>query len=159
MIEEKVIKMLRERGETCTTAESCTGGLLAGRLVNVPGASEAFGQGVITYSNEAKENILGVRKDTLRRVGAVSPETAGEMAAGAARMAGATLALSTTGIAGPGGGTEEKPVGLVYIGCYYKSVVSVEKHIFEGSRQENRNSAVQAALKMAERIMEERKEW
>ena len=113
MLEEEIVKKLLEKQYTVTTAESCTGGLLAGRILNVPGASSVYNEGHITYSNEAKERLLGVSHETLVRYGAVSRQTAEEMARGAARAAKAEIGLSTTGIAGPGGGTKEKPVGLI----------------------------------------------
>ena len=114
MLEEEIVKKLLEKQYTVTTAESCTGGLLAGRILNVPGASSVYNEGHITYSNEAKERLLGVSHGTLVRYGAVSRQTAEEMARGAAKAAKAEIGLSTTGIAGPGGGTKEKPVGLIY---------------------------------------------
>ena len=117
MLEEEIVKKLLEKQYTVTTAESCTGGLLAGRILNVPGASSVYNEGHITYSNEAKERLLGVSHETLVRYGAVSRQTAEEMARGAAKTAKAEIGLSTTGIAGPGGGTKEKPVGLIYVGC------------------------------------------
>ena len=117
-IEEKIIKELRDRNQTLTTAESCTGGLLAGRILNVSGASYVYNEGHITYSNEAKERLLGVKHSTLQQYGAVSKETAAEMAKGAALAANAEAALCTTGIAGPTGGTKNKPVGMVCFGFY-----------------------------------------
>ena len=114
-LEDSVVALLKEKKMTVTTAESCTGGKLAGRLMNVAGASEVYNEGYITYANASKEKILGVKHETLEAYGAVSRQTAEEMAFGAAREAGADAALSVTGIAGPGGGTEEKPVGLVYL--------------------------------------------
>ena len=131
---------------TVTTAESCTGGLLAGRIMNVPGASSVYREGYITYSNEAKEKLLGVEHQTLETVGAVSPETAEQMARGAARQAGADAALAVTGIAGPDGGTPEKPVGLVYIGCCVQGRIRVEEFHFTGNRSKNRDYAVVRAL-------------
>lgn len=121
-LEEWIVKELTKRNASITTAESCTGGLLSGKIVNASGASRVFSQSFVTYSNEAKKHLLGVKKETLDRVGAVSEETAVQMAEGAAKAAHAEVALSTTGIAGPDGGTPEKPVGLVYIGDR-KSVV------------------------------------
>ena len=115
-VEKKIERILKSRKLTVTTAESCTGGLIAGTLVNVPGISEVYKEGYITYSDEAKMKLLGVREETLAKYGAVSRQTAIEMAEGAARAAGADAAIAVTGIAGPDGGTEEKPVGLVYIG-------------------------------------------
>ncbi len=145
--EERIIRYLKERGLTVTTAESCTGGLLAGRLLDVPGASAVYNEGYITYSNEAKERLLGVPRDVLGVYGAVSEETAAAMATGASRAAGAYAALSTTGIAGPGGGSPKKPVGLIYIGCAVGEHIAVKKCLFHGDRGENRDAAVRAALK------------
>lgn len=147
-LEEKIIKELQKRNQTITTAESCTGGLLAGRILNVSGASAVYNEGHITYSNEAKERLLGVLHGTLETYGAVSEQTAAEMAKGAARAAKADVGLSTTGIAGPTGGTSEKPVGLVYVGCYYNGEVTVEEYHFEGNREQNRNEAVEAVLQL-----------
>lgn len=145
-LEQTVVSMLLKRNLNVTTAESCTGGLLAGRILNVSGASSVYDQGYITYSNEAKHHLIGVRKETLETVGAVSKETAKEMAVGAARAAGVDTALSVTGIAGPGGGTKEKPVGLVYIGCVVKETVRVEEFHFTGSRDKIRDHSVVKAL-------------
>ena len=147
-IEEKIVSELYARNQTLTTAESCTGGLLAGKILNVSGASAVYNEGHITYSNEAKERLLGVKQDTLQQFGAVSKETAAEMAKGAALAAKADVGLSTTGIAGPTGGTPEKPVGLVYVGCYYNGEVTVEECRFTGNREQNRNAAVEAALQL-----------
>lgn len=145
-LEEMLVKTLTQKKLTITTAESCTGGLLAGRIVNASGASNVFNQGFITYSNKAKRKQIEVRKETLKKYGAVSKQVAKEMAKGAALVAEADVALSVTGIAGPDGGTEEKPVGLVYIGCYYNGKTVVEKYHFKGSRREIRESSVEQAL-------------
>ena len=147
-LEEKIVKKVIEKGWTLTTAESCTGGLLAGRILNVSGASAVYNEGHITYSNEAKERLLGVAHETLEKYGAVSEQTAAEMALGAALAAKADVGLSTTGIAGPTGGSPDKPVGLVYVGCYYNGVVKVEECRFQGNREQNRNAAVTAALEL-----------
>ena len=147
-IEEKIVQVLKNKGYTITTAESCTGGLLAGRILNVSGASAVYNEGHITYSNEAKERLLGVSHDTLEQFGAVSEQIAAEMALGAARVASANVGLSTTGIAGPGGGTPEKPVGLVYVGCCIDGDVTVKECRFFGNREENRNAAVEAVLQL-----------
>ena len=144
-LEDEVVALLKDQGLTLTTAESCTAGLLAGRVMNVAGASAVYEEGYITYSNKAKEKLLGVCHDTLERYGAVSRETACEMAEGAAKAAGAD---AVTGIAGPDGGTKEKPVGLVYIGCRVKGNVSVQECRFAGMRQENRAASVEHALRM-----------
>ena len=145
-LEDVVVHMLADQKMTVTTAESCTGGLLAGRLLNVSGASDVYKEGYVTYANESKEHLLGVKHETLETYGAVSEQTAAEMAIGAARAAGADAALGVTGIAGPGGGTPEKPVGLVYIGCYVKGHVRVEECHFTGNRSKNREYAVARAL-------------
>lgn len=145
-LEEAVASLLKEQGLTVTTVESCTGGLLAGRLVNVAGVSEVFKQGFITYSNKAKRKLVGVKKATLREVGAVSERTAREMARGAVLATGADAAVSVTGIAGPDGGTEEKPVGLVYIGVAVRGQTWVQECHFTGNRARIREASVAAAL-------------
>lgn len=111
-----LVKLLCEKNKTIATAESCTGGLVSGSITAVPGSSEVFGFGVCTYANEAKMKLLGVKEETLKEFGAVSEQTAMEMADGVRKLSGSDIALSLTGIAGPGGGTDEKPVGLVYLG-------------------------------------------
>lgn len=148
--EYEVVRLLKAHGMKVTTAESCTGGLLAGTILNVPGASACYEEGHITYSNAAKEKILGVSHETLKTYGAVSSQTAKEMAFGAAKTAGADAALSVTGIAGPDGGTKEKPVGLVYIGCFLNGTVFAEEFRFCGSREENRRASVRRALEILE---------
>lgn len=145
-LEESVIRLLEEKKMTVTTAESCTGGKLSGRLLNVAGASSVYNEGYITYANASKEKILGVKHETLETYGAVSEQTAAEMALGAAKAAGANAALSVTGIAGPGGGTAEKPVGLVYIGCAVNGEVTVREYRFTGNREKNRDYAVARAI-------------
>ena len=147
-LEEKVVEALFRRHMTVTTAESCTGGLIAGTLVNAAGASKVLCEGYITYSNEAKHKLLGVKEETLKMYGAVSRQTALEMAEGAAKAANADAAIVTTGIAGPGGGTEEKPVGLVYIGCCVKGRTIVKLCFYGGNRQGVRHSAVKEALEI-----------
>lgn len=145
-LENEVGELLVSKKLTIATAESCTGGLLSGRLINYPGISSSFLEGVVTYSNEAKMKYLGVRKETLDRVGAVSEETAEEMALGIAKAAGTDIGISVTGIAGPGGGTEEKPVGLVYVGLCIRGTVKVKKLNLTGDRQSVRNKTVITAL-------------
>ncbi|GAA0078936.1 competence/damage-inducible protein A [Clostridium sp. CTA-5] len=150
-IEDVVSKMLIDRKLTISTAESCTGGMIAAKLVSYPGVSEVFLEGCVTYSNEAKHSRLNVSTDTLEKYGAVSYETAKEMAEGVAKTSNTDVSIVTTGIAGPGGGTDEKPVGLVYIGLYIKGKVSVEKHIFKGDRNKVRTQATIRALDMVRR--------
>lgn len=147
-LEEQVVQKLIEKKWKITTAESCTGGLLAGRILNVSGASSVYEEGHITYSNAAKEKILGVSHNTLEKYGAVSTETAKEMAVGAAKTANADVALSTTGIAGPTGGTKDKPVGLIYIACSVLGKVYVKELCLKGTREENRAKTVEEALKL-----------
>lgn len=145
-IEDIVCKLLLEKNLTISTAESCTGGLVSATLINYPGVSSVFMEGCVAYSNEAKINRLGVKKETLDKFGAVSEETAREMAEGIAKNFKTNIGLSTTGIAGPGGGSKEKPVGLVYIGIYINGKTIVKKFIFEGNRQEIRLKATNSIL-------------
>lgn len=152
-LETAAVQLLKDCGLTITCAESCTGGLLSGRIINVPGVSDVYQAGFITYSNKAKHKLLGVRNSTLKKYGAVSPQTAREMAAGAARVTKSDVALAVTGIAGPDGGTPEKPVGLVYIGCSVKGKVTVKKYKFSGDRTQIRVSTVAAALKLMQKCV------
>lgn len=148
-IEEEVVALLMNREFTITCAESCTGGLLCASLVNVSGASTVLKSSLVTYAEEAKKELLGVRETTLENFGVVSEETALEMAKGAAGFAKADVALSVTGVAGPGGGTEEKPVGLVCIGCYVQGKTEVRTYVFRGDRLQVRKQSVQKALELA----------
>ena len=156
-LEMAVVRLLKKHELTVTTAESCTGGLLAGRIVNVPGASQVFREGFITYSNKAKRKVLDVSKSTLKKYGAVSKETAREMAAGGAFAADADICIAITGLAGPDGGTEEKPVGLVYMACYMDGNVTVEKYQFKGNRNKIREQSVVKALDLLRRTVLEGK--
>ena len=133
LLEEQIVGLLQEKKVTLATAESCTGGMLASRIIDVPGVSEVFKAGFVTYANEAKQNLIGVKEDTLAQFGAVSEQTAREMVLGAIKAAKADMAVATTGIAGPGGGTKEKPVGLVYIACGSADAIIVERCLFSGS--------------------------
>jgi len=152
-LEKAVAELLLANDLTLTCAESCTGGLLAARLVNIPGISEVFKSGIVTYANRAKRKILGVKKITLQKYGAVSEQTAEEMAKGASSIGKSDVAVSITGIAGPDGGTAEKPVGLVYIGCSVKGQVTVQEYHFSGSREKIRESAASAALALMRRCI------
>ena len=147
-LEKAVVDLLLANKLTITTVESCTGGLLAGRLINVPGVSEVFKSGYITYSNKAKRRLLGIKKNLLLKHGAVSKEVAREMAKGAALVSKADVTVGITGIAGPDGGSEEKPVGLVYIGCDVCGKVTVNEYHFSGDRAKIRENAVSAALSL-----------
>ncbi|MBE1303797.1 competence/damage-inducible protein A [Clostridium botulinum] len=145
-LEEVVANILVKRNLTIATAESCTGGLLSGKLINFPGISSVFLEGAITYSNESKINRLNVKKETLERYTAVSKEVALEMAEGIAKSAGTNIGISTTGVAGPGGGTYDKPIGLVYIGLYINGKTFVKELNYSGNRQFIRNITVTRAL-------------
>ena len=148
LLEEQIVGLLQEKKVTLATAESCTGGMLASRIIDVPGVSEVFKAGFVTYANEAKQNLIGVKEETLAQFGAVSEQTAREMVLGAMKAAKADMAVATTGIAGPGGGTKEKPVGLVYIACGSADDIIVERCLFSGSRKEIRQASVEHALGM-----------
>jgi len=150
-MEEIAGRELTARGLTVSTAESCTGGLVAAKLVNYPGISAALGEAHVTYANEAKVKYCGVRPETLATHGAVSEETAREMAQGLRERSGADIAVATTGIAGPSGGTKEKPVGLVYVACADKHGVEVQKLNLRGNRERVRQLAALRALDMVRR--------
>lgn len=155
-LEAVVASLLIEQNLSISVAESCSGGLLAGRLINYPGISKVFKEGFITYSNESKINTLGVDSKILSKYGAVSEEVAKQMAKGAADRAKSDVALSITGIAGPDGGTDEKPVGLVYIGLYLLGEVKVMKMDSWGSRDNVRRRSVSQALDMLRRELQMR---
>lgn len=154
---DAVLELLKNRGETVTFAESCTGGLLCGAFVDCAGASDCLKESFVTYANEAKEQMLGVKSETLARCGAVSGECAREMALGAARAAGADWAVSVTGIAGPGGGTAEKPVGTVWIGVAHGGAAQAREYHFRGQRQWIRKLSVVNALNQLRLAMEHEK--
>ncbi|WP_457755142.1 CinA family protein [Thermovibrio ammonificans] len=167
MAKEPVEFLLKEallkRGLTVATAESCTGGLIAARIVNVPGSSEYFLGGVVAYHNDVKEKVLGVKRETLETYGAVSPQTAREMVEGVVKLIGSDCGVSTTGIAGPTGATKEKPVGLTYIGVKVKERVEVFKFIFTDDspdpvkqRNRRRKKAAKKALKLLLAMVEGR---
>ena len=148
MMEEKIVRFLNEHNMMITTVESCTGGLIAARLVNVSGASNVFSEGYITYSEDAKAKMVDVNPETIKKYNVVSEEVAYEMASGGAKTANADVAVSVTGVAGPLGGTKDIPVGTVCIGVYYKNKVITEKFLFNGDRLQVRNQAVDKALEM-----------
>ena len=147
-LEDVIGEMLVNRGLTISTAESCTGGMVSARLINYPGISKSLLEGVVTYSNEAKINRINVKRDTLEKFGAVSHQVAAQMAEGIAKTSGADIGISTTGVAGPGGGTAEKPVGRVYIGVYYKGKVTTKELNLSGDRQKIREQATINILDM-----------
>jgi nicotinamide-nucleotide amidase len=145
-----LLALLQQHGLTLATAESCTGGLVAAAATAIPGSSATVLGGYVTYSNEAKAKSVGVDPALIARLGAVSAEVAAAMAEGAARESGADIGISTTGIAGPGGGTPAKPVGLVYIGVARAGrQARVERHVFPGDRTAVRAATVAVAFRMA----------
>jgi len=145
-LEEVVGGLLTQRGETLSVAESCTGGLIGDRLTDISGSSLYFERGVISYSNRAKLELLGVPVETIKKHGAVSPQTAIAMAKGIREISQTTYGLSVTGIAGPTGGSRAKPVGLCYIGFAHQKGISSQKFLFPGPRRANKERAAQAAL-------------
>jgi nicotinamide-nucleotide amidase len=147
-LEAAVMQLLDENKLTLATAESLTGGMLTSRLINVPGASEVIKTGFVTYSNKSKRKYLGVKRSTLEKHGAVSEQCAKEMVKGCQTATKADAAISLTGIAGPDGGTDEKPVGLTYIGVSVLGKIKVKKFVFSGEREKIRESATATALTM-----------
>ncbi|MCF6283732.1 MAG: CinA family protein [Candidatus Hydrogenedentes bacterium] len=145
-LEHQIIQFLGDTEKTVATAESCSGGLIAHRLTNVPGASAPFVGGIVAYRNEVKMDLLAVPEDTLQLYGAVSQQTALAMAEGARAQFGSDFAVAVTGIAGPGGGTDEKPVGLVYMAVARTSATEVARHEFEGDRESIKQQISEAAL-------------
>jgi nicotinamide-nucleotide amidase len=144
---EKLLEVFRSAGLRLATAESCTGGLIAAILTDIAGASDVVERGFVTYSNEAKTELLGVSPELIERAGAVSAEVAEAMAEGALERSAADVAVAVTGIAGPGGATATKPVGLVYLGvCRRGAPAEHERHVFSGDRAAVRRAAVAAAF-------------
>ena len=160
MKDEHIIKNvsdhLKRKNLTVATAESCTGGLLAHLLTNISGSSEYFDRGFITYSNKSKIVLLGIPQKTINECGAVSKQTAKAMAVGIRKQANVDIGISTTGIAGPTGGTEEKPVGLVYIGISSKKNIDVQRFVFSKNRLQNKEKTCYKALEM---LIKNIKEW
>jgi nicotinamide-nucleotide amidase len=152
-IEEYVVGMCRAQGLTLATAESCTGGMVAERLTSVPGSSQVFLGGVVAYADEVKAAELGVPQEVLERHGAVSAETAAAMAAGARERLGADVAVAITGIAGPGGGSEEKPVGLVYLHAEASFGSRRKRFVFPGDREGIRRRATVTALHLTRGLL------
>lgn len=148
-LQSVLIDLLKQKNLKISFAESCTAGLIASKIGEVSGASDVFCESYVTYANDAKHRLLGVNNETLEKYGAVSAETAVEMALGARKSSGADIGISVTGIAGPTGGSDEKPVGLTYIGASYKETTAVYKYIFKGNRNKNRELAACNALNIA----------
>jgi nicotinamide-nucleotide amidase len=152
-VEERIGAKLRIRGLTFAVAESCTGGLVGSRITDVPGSSDYFLGGVIAYSNEAKVGLLGVRPETLITFGAVSEPTAREMAAGVCRAFNARIGLAVTGVAGPGGGTPEKPVGMVWLAFSAGDVQQARLLRLQGDRLQNKADSAEQLLRLLEEYL------
>ena len=148
IIANKLVKITNEKQITLSTAESCTGGLIAAAITEIPGSSSIFHRGYVTYSNLAKQQVLNVQSYELKKFGAVSKEVASQMAIGAKLNSNADLSVAVTGIAGPSGGSGEKPIGTVFIALASKEDITVKNFIFEGDRAEIRMSTVRTALKI-----------
>jgi PncC family amidohydrolase len=152
-LEEEIIARLVEQGRTVAVAESCTGGLIGHRLTQVPGSSAAFLGGVIAYHNDVKQRVLRVPVDVLEREGAVSEAAALAMADGARHLLGADVAVAVTGIAGPSGGSEDKPVGLTYVALASPDSSICERHLWQGGRTANKENSAEAALDLLHRYV------
>ena len=146
-LEQEIGDLLRQRGMTLGAVESATGGLISHRITNVPGSSDYYKGSVTAYSNEAKSGVVGVKRETIERYGAVSAQVAEEMAEGGRKLLAVDICISDTGIAGPGGATEGKTVGLFYLGLAHREKTYSRRHNFAGSRERNKQDAAEAALK------------
>lgn len=153
-----LVENLKSNNKKVATAESCTGGLLAQKITSIPGASEVFDCGVVAYSNEIKTSVLGVNEETLNIYGAVSEQTAGEMATGVIKLSNSDIGVGITGIAGPGGGSAEKPIGLVYIATATQRDVVTKRFLFDGDRENVREQSTKAAIMMVMDILDPVKE-
>jgi nicotinamide-nucleotide amidase len=147
ILEEEIGQLLRQKGLTLGAVESATGGLLSHRITNIPGSSDYYRGSVTAYSNQIKTGVVGVKESTLNQYGAVSPEVAEEMALGGRKTLGADICIADTGIAGPGGASPGKPVGLFYLGLSHQGGTFSREHNFRGDREQNKQSATEAALK------------
>lgn len=141
-----VLDLLRKRGETVTTVESLTAGMISSRLADIPGSSDVLKRAYVTYCDEAKHEMAGVSCETLRNYTAVSAQTAAEMASGGAAAAGADACVSATGYAGPASGPDDRTVGTVFLGCYYRGETAVQEHHYTGARNDVRRQAMEDAL-------------
>jgi nicotinamide-nucleotide amidase len=153
--EEEMGKMLKDRGMSLGTVESATGGLISNLVTNIPGSSDYFKGAIVAYDNDVKVNVAGVLAGTIEKYGAVSPQVAEQMALGGRKLLKADLCLSDTGIAGPGGATPQKPVGLFYVGLAHGNIAMSRKYIFNGSREQNKLSAARAALSWLKEYMKD----
>ena len=145
-LEEDIGNLLHQKGLTLGVVESATGGLISHLITNIPGSSDYYQGSITSYSNEAKIELVGVKANTIKQYGAVSHQVAEEMAQGGRKALAVDICIADTGIAGPGGATPEKPVGLFYLGLSYQTGTYSQKHIFHGDREQNKRDAVEAAL-------------
>ena len=145
-LEQEIGDLLRQKGLTLGVVESATGGLISHRITNAPGSSDYYNGSVTAYSNAAKINVVGVKEETISRYGSVSPQAVKEMAQGGKKLLAADICLADTGIAGPGGATPGKPVGLFYIGLSHRARTYSQQHIFGRDREQNKQDAAEAAL-------------
>lgn len=150
----EIVDLLRRKGLTLGVVESATGGLISHLITNIPGSSDVYTGSVTSYSNDAKVRIMGVSEDSIEQYGAVSPQVAGEMAKGGRRMFSADICVADTGVAGPGGATAEKPVGLFYIGLSHRGGTFSRKHVFSGDREANKHAAAETALTWVKEYLE-----
>jgi len=153
-IEKEIGRLLKQKGLTLGAVESATGGLISHLITDVPGSSDYFKGSVTSYANETKVNVIGVKAETLKKYGSVSPQVAEEMCAGGKKLLEVDICVADTGIAGPGGATPGKAVGLFYIGLAHKGGAFSRKHEFHGTRLQNKKSAAQAALKWVKEYLE-----
>ncbi len=153
-IEKKIGELLRNKGMTLGVIESATGGLISHRITNVPGSSDYYKGSITAYINEIKNRIVGVKAATLEKYGSVSAQTADELAAGGKRVLEADVCIADTGIAGPGGSTPDKPVGLFYIGLSHGNTTFNRRHIFKGDREQNKKDAAETALQILKEYLE-----
>jgi len=150
----EIVDLLRRKGLTLGLVESATGGLISHLITNVPGSSDVYLGSITSYSNDAKVRIVGVSADSIEQYGAVSPQVAGEMAQGGRRVLNVDICVADTGIAGPGGATPEKPVGLFYIGLSHRGGTFSRKHVFSGDREANKHAAAETALTWLKEYLE-----
>ncbi len=150
----EIVDLLRRKGLTLGVVESATGGLISHLITNIPGSSDVYTGSVTSYSNDAKVRVVGVSEDSIEQYGAVSPQVAGEMAKGGRRVFGTDICVANTGIAGPGGATAEKPVGLFYIGLSHRGGTFSRKHVFSGDREANKHTAAETALTWVKEYLE-----
>ena len=150
-----LLAILKERGESITTAESLTAGMISARLADIPGCSDVMGRAFVTYCDDAKHEMVKVKRKTLKKWTAVSGKCAKQMAKGGAKMSGAEACISATGYAGPPSGPEDKTVGLVYLGCFYRGKTSVEEHHYTGTRNDIRARAMNDALRLLGKMLKQ----